>query len=51
MAKNQTHSSFYGSPCYLQDYGIPIQKMKFLEWSQYPFHCESMQNFPEAQGP
>ena len=28
VAENQTHSNFYGSPCYLQD-----SKMKVLEWS------------------
>ena len=27
-AENQTHSNFYGRPCYLQD-----SKMKVLEWS------------------
>ena len=33
VAKNQTHSNFYGSPCYLQMRKIH-SKMKVLEWSQ-----------------
>ena len=48
MAQNQTHSNFYGSPCYLQ---MKIHsKMKVLEWSQQISHCKSMQIFYDAQG-
>ena len=42
--ENQTHSNFYGSPCYLQD-----SKMKMLEWSQEISHCKYMQIFYDAQ--
>ena len=45
MWQNQTHSNFYGSPCYLQD-----SKMKEIEWSQQISHCKSMQIFYDAQG-
>ena len=46
MAENQTHSNFYGSPCYLQMRKIH-SKLKVLEWSH---HCKSMQIFYDAQG-
>ena len=46
MAENQTHSNFYGSPCYLQMRKIH-SKMK---WSQQISHCKSMQIFYDAQG-
>ena len=49
MAENQTHSNFYGSPCYLQMRKIH-SKMKVLEWSQQISHCKSMQIFYDAQG-
>ena len=49
MAENQTHSNFYGSPCYLQMRKIN-SKMKVLEWSQQISHCKSMQIFYDAQG-
>ena len=49
MAENQTHSNFYGSPCYLQMRNIH-SKMKVLEWSQQISHCKSMQIFYDAQG-
>ena len=49
MAENQTHSNFYGSPCYLQ-MGKIHSKMKVLEWSQQIFHCKYMQIFYDAQG-
>ena len=49
MAENQTHSNFYGSPCYLQMRMIH-SKMKVLEWSQQISHCKSMQIFYDAQG-
>ena len=49
MAENQTHSTFYGSHCYLQMRKIH-SKMKVLEWSQQISHCKSMQIFYDAQG-
>ena len=49
MVENQTHSNFYGSPCYLQMRKIH-SKMKVLEWSQQISHCKSMQIFYDAQG-
>ena len=49
MAENQTHSNFYGGPCYLQMRKVR-SKMKVLEWSQQISHCESMQIFYDAQG-
>ena len=49
LAENQTHSNFYGSPCYLQMRKIH-SKMKVLEWSQQISHCMSMQIFNDAQG-
>ena len=49
MAENQTHSNFYGSPCYLQMRKIH-SKMKVLEWSQQISHCKFMQIFYDAQG-
>ena len=49
MAENQTHSNFYGSPCYLKIRKIH-SKMKVLEWSQQISHCKSMQIFYDAQG-
>ena len=49
MAENQTHSNYYGSPCYLQMRKIH-SKMKVLEWSQQISHCKSMQIFYDAQG-
>ena len=49
MAENQTHSNFYGCPCYLQMRTIH-SKMKVLEWSQQISHCKSMQIFYDAQG-
>ena len=49
VAENQTHSNFYGSPCYLQMRKIH-SKMKVLEWSQQISHCKSMQIFYDAQG-
>ena len=48
MAENQTHSNFYGRPCYLQIRKIH-SKMKVLEWSQQISHCKSMQVFYDAQ--
>ena len=47
VAENQTHSKFYGSPCYLQMRKIH-SKMKVLEWSQQISHCKSMQIFYDA---
>ena len=44
MAENQTHSNFYGSPCYLQMRKIH-SKMKVLEWSQQIYA-----DFYDAQG-
>ena len=41
MAENQTHSNFYGSPCYLQMRKIHSQQIS---------HCKSMQIFYDAQG-
>ena len=41
--KNQTHSNLYGCPCYLQDWGRSIQKMRVLEWSQQISNFKSMQ--------
>ena len=49
MAENQTHSNFYGSPCYLQMRNFNSKK-KVLEWSQQISHCKSMQIFYDAQG-
>ena len=49
MAENQTHSNFYGSPCYLQMRKIH-SKMKVLEWSQQISQCKSMQIFYDAKG-
>ena len=49
MVENQTHSSFYVSPCYQQLRKIH-SKMKVLEWSQQISHCKSMQIFYDAQG-
>ena len=49
LAENQTHSNFYGCPCYLQMRKIN-SKMKVLEWSQQISHCKSMQVFHDAQG-
>ena len=49
MAENQTHSNFYGSPCYLQMRKIH-SKMKVQEWSQQISHYKSMQIFYDAQG-
>ena len=49
MAENQTHSNFYGSPCYLQMKKIH-SKMKVLEWSQQISYCKSLQLFYDAQG-
>ena len=49
MAENQTHSNFYGGPCYLQMRKIR-SKMKVLEWSQQISHCKSMKIFYDAQG-
>ena len=49
MAENQTHSNFYGRPCYLQMRKIH-SKMKVLEWSQQISHCKAMQIFYDAQG-
>ena len=49
MAENQTHSNFYGSPCYLHMRKIH-SKMKVLEWSHQLSHCKSMQIFYDAQG-
>ena len=48
MVENQTHSNFYGSPCYLQMRMIH-SKMKVREWSQQISHCKSMQIFYDAQ--
>ena len=50
VAENQTHLNFYGSPCYLQEWGRSIQKMKVLEWSQQISHCKSVKIFYDAQG-
>ena len=49
MAENQTHSNFYGSPCYLQ-MRKNYSKIKVLEWSQQISNCKSMQIFYDAQG-
>ena len=49
MAENQTHSKFYGSPCYLQMRKIH-SKMKVLKRSQQISHCKSKQIFYDAQG-
>ena len=49
MAENQTHSNFYGNPCYLQFRKIH-SKMKVVEWSQQISHFKSMQIFYDAQG-
>ena len=49
MAENQTHSKFYGSPCYLQMRKIH-SKMNVLKWSQQISHCKSRQIFYDAQG-
>ena len=48
MAENQTHSNFYGSPCYLQMRKIH-SKMKVLEWSQPPI-VSLCRFFYDAQG-
>ena len=48
-SKNQTHSNFYGSPCYQQMRKIH-SKMKVLEWSQQISHCKSMQIFMMLKG-
>ena len=48
MAENQTHSNFYGSPCYLQMRKID-SKMKVLERSQQISLCKSMQIFYDTQ--
>ena len=51
MAENQTHSNFYGSPCYMYLQMRKIHsKMKVLEWSQQISHCKSMKIFYDAQG-
>ena len=44
VAENQTHSNFYGSPCYQQMRKIH-SKMKVLEWSQQIYA-----DFYDAQG-
>ena len=49
VAENQTHSNFYGSPCYLQMRKIN-SKMKVLELSQQISHCTSLQIVYDAQG-
>ena len=49
MAENQTHSIFYGNPCYLQ-MRKNRSKIKVLEWSQQISHCKSMQIFYDARG-
>ena len=49
VVENQTHSNFYGSPCY-QQIGKIHSKMKVLEWSQQISHFKSMQIFYDAQG-
>ena len=49
VAENQTHSNFYGSPCYLQMRKIH-SKMKVLEWSQQISHCKTMHICYDAHG-
>ena len=50
MAQNQTHSNFYGCPCYPARMRKIHSKMKELEWSQQISNCKSMQIFYDAQG-
>ena len=42
VAENQTHSSLYGCPCYLQELEKIHSKMKGLEWSEQIFHNRSL---------
>ena len=56
VAENQTHSNFYGSPCYLQMRKIHSKMKVLVKQQNQPTNqqqisqCKSMQIFYDAQG-